>query len=89
MTNSLQVKSGEKETSASASESQDDDAESKETTAEKSSGETTTSEHKGEKRKREGDSPDREGVQKVRAKSPIKEDEPAINNDNVQLNWCK
>lgn len=46
-------------------------------------------EQKGEKRKRDGTSPDRDGAQKVRAKSPIKEDEPVIDSENVQLNWCK
>lgn len=87
MTNSLQAESGDKEAAVTATESQDAAAaESKETTAEKSSGET---EQKGEKRKRDSDSPDRESAQKVRAKSPIREDEPIINNDNVQLNWCK
>lgn len=55
-----------------------------EKTAEGESGE-----QKGEKRKREGDSPEREGAQKIRAKSPVKEDEPEIHNENVQLNWCK
>lgn len=70
------------ETGKETSESQEE--ESKEKTSE-----AATVEPKGEKRKRDRDSPDREGAQKVRAKSPIKEDEPAINNENVQLNWCK
>lgn len=80
MTNSLQAESGKE----AASETQE--SETKEST-EKT--EDPTGEQKGEKRKREGDSPQREGAQKVRAKSPIKEDEPVIDTENVQLNWCK
>lgn len=77
--NSLQTESGK-----DATESQDDERkESTEQTAEEGS------DQKGEKRKRDGESPDRESAQKVRAKSPIKEDEPDIDNENVQLNWCK
>lgn len=45
------------------------------------------SEQKGEKRKHSSPSPDRS--QRRRSKSPIKEDEPQIDNDKVQLNWCK
>lgn len=85
MTKSLQDEGGNKETTVAT---QSQESSSSKETSEKPSEATT--EPKGEKRKREGDSPDREGgAQKVRAKSPIKEDEPAINNDNVQLNWCK
>lgn len=43
-------------------------------------------EHKSEKRKRSSESPER--VHK-RAKSPVKEDEPEINAEAVQLSWCK
>lgn len=80
MTNSLQAESGK----GAAGESQESEATDK-------AGEETggAGEQKGEKRKREGDSPQREGAQKVRAKSPIKEDEPVIDSENVQLNWCK
>lgn len=44
-------------------------------------------EPKGEKRRRSSPSPDRS--QRRRSKSPIKEDEPPIDNDKVQLSWCK
>lgn len=73
MTNSLQAEAGKDKT---------EENQSKEKTNEDGA------EQKGAKRKREGDSPDKE-TQKVRAKSPIKEDEPTIDNENVQLNWCK
>jgi heterogeneous nuclear ribonucleoprotein U-like protein 1 len=42
-------------------------------------------EPKGEKRRRSSPSPDRS--QRRRSKSPIKEDEPPIDNDKVQLSW--
>lgn len=80
MTNTLQAES-EKGTAGESHES-----EAKDKAGEETGG---TGEQKGEKRKREGDSPQREGAQKVRAKSPIKEDEPVIDSENVQLNWCK
>lgn len=44
-------------------------------------------EQKGDKRKRSSPSPDRS--QRRRSRSPIKEDEPPIDNDKVQLSWCK
>ncbi|KAG5896297.1 hypothetical protein JTB14_008853 [Gonioctena quinquepunctata] len=43
------------------------------------------SEQKGEKRKRSSDSPERS--QRKREKSPVKENEPVIDNDTVQLSW--
>ncbi|KAF5304618.1 hypothetical protein FQR65_LT07900 [Abscondita terminalis] len=42
-------------------------------------------EAKGEKRRHSSPSPER--VQRKRSKSPIKEDEPAIDNNKVQLSW--
>lgn len=41
---------------------------------------------KGDKRKR---SPSPNKAQRRRSKSPVKEDEPVIDNSKVQLNWCK
>lgn len=48
---------------------------------------TTNDEPRGEKRRRNSPSPER--VQRKRSKSPIKEDEPIIDNNKVQLSWCK
>lgn len=45
------------------------------------------SEPRGDKRKRTSPSPD--ANKSKRAKSPFKEDEPAIDKDKVQLSWCK
>lgn len=47
----------------------------------------TSEEVKGEKRRRSSPSPDR--VQRKRSKSPVKEDEPELDNNKVQLSWCK
>lgn len=44
-------------------------------------------EQKGEKRRRTSTSPERS--QRRRSRSPIKEDEPALDNNKVQLSWCK
>ncbi|KAF2882590.1 hypothetical protein ILUMI_23607 [Ignelater luminosus] len=44
-----------------------------------------TEEPRGEKRRRNSPSPER--VQRKRSKSPIKEDEPIIDNNKVQLSW--
>lgn len=44
-------------------------------------------EPKGQKRKHGSPSPDRS--QRRRSKSPIKEDEPPLDNNKVQLSWCK
>lgn len=75
------------EASKEATESQD--AACKKPPQEAGEGDEQKTESKGEKRKRDVNSPDRDRSQKVRAKSPIKEDEPAIDNEKVQLNWCK
>lgn len=41
---------------------------------------------RGDKRKR---SPSPDQSQHKRSKSPVKEDEPPIDNEKVQLSWCK
>ncbi|CAG9824491.1 unnamed protein product [Phaedon cochleariae] len=48
---------------------------------------TEDSEKKREKRKRDSDSPERSQKKRPRSPRPIEEDEPAIDNDKVQLSW--
>lgn len=46
-----------------------------------------SAEPRGDKRKRSSPSPERS--QRRRSRSPVKEDEPPIDQEKVQLSWCK
>ncbi|KAJ8981698.1 hypothetical protein NQ317_003419 [Molorchus minor] len=73
----------EKGNSEESEDKPEEDIESKEQPG--SSQPEGESEQKGEKRKRSTSSPERS--QRRRSRSPIKEDEPTIDSDKVQLSW--
>lgn len=52
-------------------------------------GEKKSPQQRGDKRRRSSLSPDRSQVKRSRSPIPIKEDEPVIDSDKVQLSWCK
>lgn len=57
--------------------------------AEKDSEKKSPQHQRGDKRRRSSSSPDRSQVKRSRSPIPIKEDEPVIDSDKVQLSWCK
>lgn len=56
---------------------------------EKDSEKKSPQHQRGDKRRRSSSSPDRSQVKRSRSPIQIKEDEPVIDSDKVQLSWCK